>query len=130
MLTSQLWFRRACVGLAVGLCIDLCANAASLVEVRPGEFYGITLSELGVPDASTNGGCKWHVRNATLFRYTKQSFTALGTLPYSIHENGSVAHSAGAKLIDGTDGKLYGVVANDAKGGVSELFVYEYPPLE
>jgi uncharacterized repeat protein (TIGR03803 family) len=93
---------------------------SGLVEVGPGAFYGLTLG--GVGPAAGSDGCE--PRNSTLFEYADGNLQTRETLGYSMVDNTSdVSHAF--TLLDGGDGKLYGVLANGGSNAAGELFAYE-----
>ncbi|MET0384932.1 MAG: choice-of-anchor tandem repeat GloVer-containing protein [Polyangiales bacterium] len=107
---------------------------ADLVEAAPGAFYGVTLGGVGpvanseapsiVASADDSNACE--TRNSTLFEYSGGHFMTRESLSYVISDGArgaDVAHSA--SLINGGNGKLYGVVANGGTNATGELFAYD-----
>ncbi|MEY4580067.1 MAG: hypothetical protein RL701_4770 [Pseudomonadota bacterium] len=103
------------------------SDPVTLIENQAGIIYGMTFGGPGVPGASA--ACPRDVRVPTLFRYSRAAgLQTLEVFPYRVADSvtGPLVRRA-AKLVDGLDGKLYGIVANSAPGVSSELFAYTPP---
>lgn len=94
----------------------------SLIETTANVFYGLTFGGVG-PRSGDDSSCG--VRNSTLFKYDT-ALTTLESLPYVIAASlNSNDLGRAANVIDGKDGRLYGVIANGGAAGAGEIFAFD-----